>query len=71
MRRCNIIVVDLEEPRSLMPTIGWPASGAMRHPLYQLLRNPLPRTSVNEERLGDFGPYLRGFDALLVAELQS
>jgi hypothetical protein len=28
------IVVDLEEPRSLRPTIGWPASGAMRHPAY-------------------------------------
>ena len=42
------IVVDLEEPRSLRPTIGWPASGAMRHPAYQLLRIPLPRTWMNK-----------------------
>ena len=27
-----------------------------------------PRTSVNKKRLGDFGPYLREFGALLVAE---
>jgi hypothetical protein len=44
------IVVDLEEPRSLRPTIGGPASGAMRHPAYQLLRIPLPRTQVNRGR---------------------
>ena len=36
-------MVDLEEPRSLRPTIGWPASGAMRHPASQLLRIPLLR----------------------------
>ncbi len=42
------IVVDLEEPRSLRPTIGWPASGAMRHPAYQLLRIVLLRTPVNK-----------------------
>ena len=30
------IVVDLGESRSLKPTIGWPASGAMRHPAYHL-----------------------------------
>src|SRR5215212_6160585 len=41
------IVVDLEEPRSLRPTIAWAASVAMRHPAYQLLRIPLPRTPVN------------------------
>src|SRR5918995_2268334 len=35
------------EPRSLRPTIGWPASGAMRHPAYQLLRIHLPCTPVN------------------------
>ena len=40
------IVVDVEEPRRLRPTIWWPASGAMRHPAYQLLRI-LPRTRVN------------------------
>src|SRR5215213_62523 len=34
------IVVDLEEPRSLRPTIGWPASGAMHHPAYQPRRIP-------------------------------
>jgi hypothetical protein len=28
--RVQLIVVDLEEPRSLRATIGWPASGAMR-----------------------------------------
>jgi hypothetical protein len=44
------IVVDLEEPRTLRPTIGWPASGAMRHPAYGLLRILLPRTSVNKPR---------------------
>src|SRR5215211_6020701 len=37
------ILVDLEEPRSLRPSIGWPASGAMHHPAYQLRRIPLPR----------------------------
>jgi hypothetical protein len=40
-------VVDLEEPRSLRQTIGWPASGAMRHLAYQLVRIPLLGTSVN------------------------
>src|ERR671912_2269630 len=44
------IVVDLEEPKSLRPTIGWPASGAMHNPAYQLLRIPLPRTPVNKGR---------------------
>src|SRR5688572_18451089 len=42
------IVVDLEEPRSLRPTIGWPASGAMRNPAYGLRRIPLPRTRVHK-----------------------
>jgi hypothetical protein len=41
------IVVDLEKPRSLRPTIGWPASGAMHHPAYQLRRIHLLRTPVN------------------------
>src|SRR5215211_2792768 len=40
------IVVDLEEPRSLRPTIGWPASGAMHHPAYQLRGIHLPHTEV-------------------------
>src|SRR5215208_3703867 len=42
------IVVDLEEPRSLKPTIGWPASGAMQDRGYGLLRILLPRTSGNK-----------------------
>jgi hypothetical protein len=42
------IVVDLEEPRSLRPTIGWPASGAMHHPAYHLPRMHLRRTRVNK-----------------------
>jgi hypothetical protein len=46
------IVVDLEEPRSLSSTIGWPASGAMRHPAYQLLRIPLLRGWVNKGKRG-------------------
>jgi hypothetical protein len=45
--RATYIVVDLEEPRSLRPTIGWPASGAMHHPAYQIRGIPLPRTRVN------------------------
>ncbi len=44
------MVVDLEEPRSLRATIGWPVSGAMRHLAYQLLRIPLPGTSVNKTK---------------------
>jgi hypothetical protein len=39
-------VVDLEEPRNLRPTIGWPESGAMQNPAYQLLRVPLLGTDV-------------------------
>jgi hypothetical protein len=42
----QLVVVDLEEPRNLRLTIGWPASGAMRHPAYQLRRIYLPRTPV-------------------------
>jgi hypothetical protein len=34
----------------------------------ELPRIPLPRTSVNKKRLGDFGPYRGEFGALLVAE---
>jgi hypothetical protein len=37
-------MVDLEESRSLRLTIGWPASGAIRHPAYGLLRIPLLET---------------------------
>src|SRR5215208_3684611 len=40
------IVVDLEEPSTLRPTIGWPACGAMRHPAYGLLRIPQPVEKV-------------------------
>ena len=35
------IVVDLEEPRNLRPTIGWQASGAMHQPAYGLRRTVL------------------------------
>jgi hypothetical protein len=45
--RCHI-VADLEESRVLKTTIGWPASGAMRHPAYQLLIIPLLRGWVNK-----------------------
>jgi hypothetical protein len=45
------IVVDLEEPRSLRPTVTWPASGAMRHPACKVCRFSLPRTRVNKGRL--------------------
>jgi hypothetical protein len=41
-------VVDLDEPRSLRPTIGWQASEAMRHPAYQRPRTPPPHTRVKE-----------------------
>ena len=34
----------------------------------EVQRISLPRTSVNKKSLGDFGPYRRGFDALLIAE---
>jgi hypothetical protein len=34
----------------------------------EVRRIPLPRTPVNKGRLGDFGPFLREFGALLVAE---
>jgi hypothetical protein len=37
-------VVDLEKPRSLRASIGWPTNGAMQHPPPELLRIPLPRT---------------------------
>jgi hypothetical protein len=48
------IVVGLDEPRSLMLTIvGWPASGAMRHPAYQRRRIALPRTWVNKGKGGE------------------
>src|SRR5829696_6688691 len=40
------LVVDLEEPRSLRPSIGWPASGAMQQPAYQLRGIHLPHTEV-------------------------
>jgi hypothetical protein len=42
------IVVDLAEPRSLRPNIGWPASGAMWHPAYQPRRIHLLRDWVNK-----------------------
>ena len=38
----------LEELRSLRQTKGWPGSGAMHHPAYQLLRIPLPRRWMNK-----------------------
>ena len=41
---------------------------AMQDLGYELPRILIPRTSVNKKRLGDFGPYLREFGALLVAE---
>ena len=41
----QLVVVDLEEPRSLRATITWPGSEAMQHPAYQLPRIPLPRLS--------------------------
>jgi len=40
----------------------------MHDPASELRRIPLPRTSVNKEKLGDFSPYRREFGALLVAE---
>src|SRR5215216_7989605 len=40
----QLVVVDLEEPRSLRATITWPGSEAMQHPAYQLPRIPLPKT---------------------------
>jgi hypothetical protein len=64
-------VVDLEEPRTLRPTIGWPASGAKHHPAYQLLRIPLLGDSVNKPariRLGHEGG-LWGSQLCLVAEV--
>jgi hypothetical protein len=41
------IVGDLEELRSLKPTMRWLASGAMQQPAYGLLRIHLPRTPLN------------------------
>jgi hypothetical protein len=41
------IVVDLEEPRGLRPTIECPASGAIQQPAYGLRRITLPRTRMN------------------------
>jgi hypothetical protein len=40
----------------------------MQDPVSEVPRIPLPRTQVNKKRVGDFGPYLREFGALLVAE---
>jgi hypothetical protein len=60
-----------------LPDAAWWASEAivaplrwrsMHNPANELLRIPLPRTSVNKEKLGDFSPYRREFGALLVAE---
>src|SRR4051812_31402876 len=45
------VVVDLEEPRGLRPTIGYPAGGAMHHPAYQLRGTTLLRGWVNKRNL--------------------
>jgi hypothetical protein len=64
----QLVVVDLEEPRSLRATITWPGSEAMQHPAYQLPRIPLPRLSekgrkslrccLMDDRNGTFRPIL-------------
>jgi len=42
--------------------------GVMQDLGYELPRIPIPRTSVNNEKSGDFNPYRGEFGVLLVAE---
>src|SRR5215211_2424071 len=46
--------------------LGWGGEGGDCY--CELPRIPIPRTPVNKGRLGDFGPFLREFGALLIAE---
>ncbi len=64
------VVVDLEEPSNPGATIGWPASGAIQQPAYQLRRIHLPRTRANRGQEGQGeGPEPRGIPALYTVPL--
>ena len=68
--RCSYTVLEMEKKLRLGLVWGQ-RSGAMKAQIATAKFAEFfffPRTSVNKKRLGDFGPYLREFGALLVAE---
>jgi hypothetical protein len=50
------------------PLPSSPNFGELRKSEVHLRRIRLPRTPVNKKSVGDFGPYIREFGGLLVAE---